>query len=113
MTCYEIVSGIDNLRPNTESEQTKKEWINVLETKIAEHMTQFSECEVVLSNEKLLLGEEYRDMYIYYAVSMIDLKNQDIAMYNNSSAFFNDMFTSWKKKWRRENIPKARKKGGV
>ena len=76
-------------------------------------MTSFSECDVNVSHDSLLLGEEYLDMYVYYAVSMIDLENQDIAMYNNSCAFFNEMFESWQKKWRRENLPIARRKGGA
>ena len=112
MTHDEIIKAIDTTRPNTAALAAKKAWITVLESKIHDHMTQFSESDVQISSENLLLGEEYKDMYVYYAVSMIDLENQDIAMYNNSSAFFNQLFTAWQKKWRRENIPVQRKKGG-
>ena len=113
MTYDEVISAIDKVRPNTAAIPAKRAWITVLESKIHDHMTSFSECDVNVSHDSLLLGEEYLDMYVYYAVSMIDLENQDIAMYNNSCAFFNEMFESWQKKWRRENLPIARRKGGA
>ena len=107
MTKEDILFAAESTRPNLVSDETKLHWIYVLEKEILNHMTQFGESDAKLSEEKLLLDEQYKDMYVYYVVSMIDFTNQDIAMYNNSSALFNEMFSSWQKKWRRENIPQT------
>ncbi len=106
MTREQILNCVDTLRPNLITESTKLHWIDVLEKQILSHMTQFGETDAKMSEETVLAGEEYLDMYVYYVISMIDLANQDIAMYNNSSSFFNEMFSSWQKKWRREHMPR-------
>jgi len=115
MTVRQILNTIDNLRPNNTDEETKLGWIEILEKKIAEHMTRYGEREVSVSaltpQQDVLLQSEYLYMYAYYAVAMIDLMNQDISMYNNSSTYFNDAFENWQKKWRRENMPGVFKGG--
>lgn len=113
MTRNEIIQTVDTVRPNTIDENRKAEWLRVLENDIMEHMEKYSENEVSVSDEKLLLGAEYKYMYVYYVVSMIDLENQDISMYNNSCAFFNRMFSEWQKKWRRTHTPVYRESGGM
>lgn len=105
MTREDIVNTADCVRPNIITHDTKLGWVDVIEKQITEHMTRFNETAQKIHSDELSLGNEYKDMYVYYVVSMIDLTNLDIAMYNNSTAFFNEMFTSWQKKWRREHIP--------
>lgn len=115
MTGGKITALIDELRPNNMSAETKLCWLEILEKKIAEHMSRYSGKTITVEhfdeNSETLLGSEYLYMYAYYGVSMIDLANQDIAMYNNSSSFFNDMFQNWQKKWRREHLPQIAKGG--
>ena len=105
MTPEDIVNTADKVRPNIVAHDTKLGWVDVIEKQVREHMTRFNETTMENDTEVLSLGSEYKDMYVYYVVSMIDLTNLDIAMYNNSTAFFNEMFTSWQKKWRREHMP--------
>ena len=112
MTADEIILCADTLRPNTISEETKLHWVSVIEKRILEHMTRFGESDAAVGGATLLLNDSYKDMYVYHVVAMIDLTNQDIAMYNNSCAFFNELFSSWQKKWRREHTPSERKTGG-
>ncbi len=115
MTVEAIIRIADTLRPNTTDADTKLLWISTLEKSIFEHMTRYGEADIkkakLTPESPTLLGDEYAYMYAYYAVAMIDLANQDIAMYNNSSTFFNDMFESWQKKWRREHMPQSDKGG--
>ncbi len=105
MTAEDIVNGADKVRPNIVTHDTKLGWVDVIEKQVREHMTRFNETPAKNDTGVLSLGSEYKDMYIYYVVSMIDLSNLDIAMYNNSTAFFNEMFDAWQKKWRREHMP--------
>lgn len=115
MTAESILALIDAIRPNIIEEETKLDWIYTLEKKIHEHMTRYGETDIapptLTKNSELLLDKEYAYMYAYYGVSMIDLGNQDIAMYNNSSTFFNDIFENWQKRWRREHIPQSVSRG--
>lgn len=109
MTASDVIMTADRVRPNIVEDDDKLRWISVLEKQIIDHMTRYGECDKssdeIHHSSVLSLGEEYKDMYIYYVVSMIDLANQDIAMYNNSCSFFNEMFDAWQKKWRRQNLP--------
>lgn len=108
MTRDDIIESVDKLRPNIVKTEDKYHWIEVIENLILCHMTQYGEFTPEISEDTLLLGKEYRDMYVYYVISMIDLANGDIAMYNNSCTFFNDMYRTWQKKWRREHNPQKR-----
>ena len=115
MTVEKIIFTIDEVRPNNVDKNTKILWLDILEKKIAEHMSRYSENKILTTplsqNSETLLENEYMYMYVYYGVAMIDLENQDISMYNNSSTYFNDMFENWQKKWRREHTPQKSKGG--
>ncbi len=109
MIAENIIQSADKIRPNLISTSNKLEWLFAIEKKVADHMSRYGEINVntteIEPDTPLLLPKEHKDIYTYYIVCMVDLANQDIAMYNNSCAYFNEMFTSWQKKWRRENIP--------
>ncbi len=115
MTAEKIITLIDSIRPNTVDAETKLSWISNLEKKISEHMTRYGEADItsapITPESEIILGDEYAYMYAYYGAAMLDLGNQDISMYNNSSAYFNDMFENWQKKWRREHLPIKAKRG--
>lgn len=116
MTVSDVLTLVDAYRPSLCEEKEKIHWIYTLEKKIAEHMSRYSQPrtadENLTQSSMLSLGKEYLDMYVYYVISMIDLSNQDVAMYNNSCAFFNGLFSDWQKKWRREHLPHSNLKEG-
>lgn len=116
MTVSDVLSLVDTYRPSLSDDKEKIDWIYNLERKITEHMSRYAEkreAEENLTPESTLsLGKEYKDMYVYYVISMIDLANQDVAMYNNSCAFYNSLFSEWQKKWRREHLPNTVSKEG-
>ncbi len=115
MIAKEILSEADITRPNLVRQSRKLDWLYAIEKQIAHHMSQFGEsdakAEAMTEETELLLTKEHKDIYIYYIVCMIDLANQDIAMYNNSCAYFNGLLDSWQKKWRREHLPLTQKGG--
>ena len=109
-TFIDAVTATDTLMPNTFSQIQKRKWIYNLETKIRYFMSMYGECEfddsfTDDSNANLILGHEGSDIYVYYLMSMMDMANSDIAMYNNHTAMFNSLMTDWQKKYRRQNIP--------
>ncbi len=116
MTVNDVLTLVDAYRPSLCEEKEKINWIYTLEKQITEHMSRYAQKreanENLTGSSNLSLGKEYLDMYVYYVISMIDLANQDVAMYNNSCAFFNGLFSDWQKKWRREHLPHAVSKEG-
>ncbi len=110
MNAQSVISAADSIRPNLVDADVKYRWLNMAEKQVESVMCMYGEREAqsdaVLSAEsQMLLGSEYTDMYAYYVVAMIDLANQNISMYNNSVAMFETLYDSWRKKWRRENLP--------
>ena len=117
MKATDIITRCDNLKPNVQSYAQKRKWLDKIESDIRKYAarysshsgdTSFAHCE----DPELFLDSNYSDIYVYYLISMIDLANQDVAMYNNSCAFFNDLFSDWQKKWRREHLPQSVSKEG-
>jgi len=115
MTKGKIISVADSIRPNNYPMETKLEWVDILEKQICRHMCRYDEADITPSpsteDAAAVLDDEHLYMYAYYLVAMIDLGNQDVAMYNNSSAYFNTLYENWQKKWRREHLPYPQKGG--
>ena len=110
MRASDVITMCDTLKPNEYSHNQKRKWINKIEADIRRYATMYSEKvpDMSFTNEEnpvLHLEEELSDIYVYYLVSMIDLSNQEYQLYNNSAAYFNSVFTEWKKRHRRENMP--------
>ncbi len=109
-TFIDAVTAADVLSPNNFLQLQKRNWIFTLEGKIRYFMSMYGETDYDDSfesedNPELILGADGSDIYVYYLLSMMDMANSDIAMYNNHSAMFNSLMTEWQKQYRRENIP--------
>ena len=110
-TFIDAVTAADALMPNNFMQMQKRKWIYTLESKIRYFMSMYGETDYDDSftkddNPKQLLGFEGSDIYVYYLLSMMDMANSDINMFNNHTAMFNSIMTDWQKKYRREHIPK-------
>lgn len=112
MTTSDVITKCDRIKPNEYSYGQKREWLNKVESEIRQYVSMYSEKSADLSfvnceNPVLFLDEGYMDIYLYYLISMIDLSNQEYALYNNSSSFYNDRLKNWQKRYRRENVPEC------
>ncbi len=110
MRITDVITQCDRIKPNEYTYDDKRRWVEKAETDIRRFANRFSLEKADMSfkteeDPQLFLGTEYMDIYLYYLISMIDLSNQEYALYNNSSAFFNSLFLKWQKNHRRENIP--------
>ncbi len=109
-TFLDAVTAADAISPNGFLQTQKRNWVYTLEAKIRYFMSMYGETHYDDSfendtNAELVLGSEGSDIYVYYLLSMMDMANSDVAMYNNHSAMFNSLMTDWQKKYRRQNIP--------
>ena len=110
MRLSEIIAQCDTIKPNTYSFSQKKNWLIKIESDIREYRALYSGKKADLSfadeeNPQFSLDESKADIYLYYLISMIDLSNQEYALYNNSVAYFNSVYGQWQKQHRRENCP--------
>ncbi len=110
MRLSDVIAQCDSIKPNTYSFSQKKKWLLKIETDIRKYAALYSgkEADSQLArdeNPTLFLDESREDIYVYYLVSMIDLSNQEYALYNNSAAYFNSVYNEWKKEHRRNHCP--------
>ena len=110
-TFVDAVTEADTICPNKFSMKQKRGWLYHLESGIRYFMSMYGETDFDDSftsgdNPKFILGKNNSDIYVYYLLSMMDMANSDMVMYNNHSAMFNSVMTEWQKKYRRENLPK-------
>lgn len=109
-TLADVITKADSIKPNVFSQSQKRDWIYSLEVQIREFKNLYTDEETDMlflndENATLCLDIQWSDIYVYYLMSMIDMANCDVVMYNNNTALFNEMLKSWQKKFRRENLP--------
>ena len=111
MKATDIITQCDKIKPNVYSFSQKRKWLNEIETDIrlfaSRHM---GDADLGFSNEEnptLFLDESEMNIYLYYLISMIDLSNQEFALYNNSSAFYNASLLKWQKEYRSTHRPEC------
>ncbi len=112
MKATDIITECDNIKPNVQSYAQKRKWLGKIESDIRKYAARYSSQSVDDAFEKhenpeLFLDSNHSDIYVYYLVSMIDLSNQEYALYNNSSSFFNAALTEWQKEYRRTHCPEC------
>ena len=114
-TLADVITKVDSLKPNVFSQSQKRDWVYSLEMQIREFKNLYTDEETDMlflndENATLTLDVQWTDIYVYYLMSMIDMANCDVVMYNNNTALFNEMLKSWQKKFRRENVPEKNTK---
>lgn len=99
MTINNAIERADNLRPNPFEEEQKVRWLSELDGKIAREVLKdknFSGYDLAPDAEKrLLLPDEYGDVYLFYLCAMIDFFSRDYSEYNNSMEMFNQAFSGF------------------
>lgn len=126
MTINELLSEVDELKPNQYGDEQKIRWINKVEKTIIEEIIKMrepdkkpeetEESEESAGNEEteftgyteatnmdteLVVKEPYTDLYKYYLFSMIDMHNEEYDRYQNSSQMFNAAYQDFANYWYR------------
>lgn len=115
MNIRQVITDVDNDKPNQYQYEKKIEWLNSLETMIYK--------EIILTHEGnenikfsgytdgtdgdtvLIVPEPYSKLYKEYLEAQIDYKNQEIDRYNNSMAMFNFSYQEFANYWNRTHMP--------
>ncbi len=119
MTIADVISKVDNLKPNHYSVEDKISWLSTLDSRIKTQIIDTHErnhqecCQVIFygydsladMQTELLVGAPYDEMYLRWLEAMIDYHNSDDDRYNNAIMLFNNAYDGYKKYYTRTNMP--------
>lgn len=120
MTIIEAINRIDNIKPNTYSQEEKVQWLSTLDGTIKKEVIDTHEGAEAVSfhgytantplTTVLLVPAPYDQIYISYLEMQIDYANAEYGKYKNSMSVYNQEFASFERYYNRENKPISRGK---
>lgn len=84
----EIISFVDDLKPNAITFEVKFAWLTSLEQQLREHITS-KYIAPEAADDELCAAPLYTDIYRRYLEAMIDDAHGEMQKYNNSAAKYN------------------------
>ena len=117
MTIAEVISRVDELKPNTYSTKMKVEWLSNLDARVKEQIIDthkhrepifFYGYDPELDMEaELIVHAPYDEMYLRWLEAMIDYHNSEDDRYNNAIILFNNAYEGYKTHYTRTHMPKS------
>ena len=114
MTLNEIITTVNELKPNQFEDELMLEWLNTVEGKAMNEVFCMREADERIEQlnykkydkrtemgRELLIPEPYTDLYKYYLFAMIDLTNEETDRYTNSMLMFNNSWQEFTNYWYR------------
>lgn len=104
MKISEILSRVDNLKPNDYEESEKIGWLSELDTQIKrEVLDTYEGAENIVFNgydedskeTELLAVAPYDEMYLYWLHAKIDWFNGEFSKYNANISMFNSIYENY------------------
>jgi hypothetical protein len=118
MTLMDAIYRIDNLKPNSYSQEDKIKWLSMLDGTIkAEIIDTHEGGEGVVFNgynentvltTEMLVPHPYDDIYIRWLETQIDYHNGEYGKYNNSMAMYNTAYNAFANYYNRNHMPKGK-----
>lgn len=114
MTVIEAINAVDELKPNSYTQEQKIGWLNILDGRIMTEVirthkgaegTDFEPYTEDDINKELLVGEPYTNMYLRWLEASIDYANGEYGKYGNSMTMFNADYSDWERWYNRTHEP--------
>lgn len=115
MTIAEVISKVDELKPNTYTTEDKVEWLSNLDARVKSKIidaheggeqVQFHGYDSVLDKDtELLVPAPYDEMYLSWLEAQIDYYNGEDERHNNAIMRFNNAYEDYKKHYTRTHMP--------
>lgn len=114
MTARELLTTIDQMRPNAFTDGEKLQFLNTIEGRIYTEILNRAEGNDLTfvpfregeEEKELIVKIPYTDIYIYYMAAMIDFYNGDSSRYNDTMVLFNNVWDEYAAYYRENNKPK-------
>ena len=120
MKINEIISRVDNLKPNDYEESEKIGWLSALDNQIKTNIIDTHESteesvfvgydEETSKETELLVKAPYDEMYEYYLCAKIDFYNGERSKYNANMTMFNNVYANYAADYTRKHTSKGVKK---
>ena len=113
----DILSEVDELKPNTYEDAQKIKWISTVEAGLYRDVYETHEHEEEIEfngyseddmNTELWLPDSYADIYTYYVMALMDFHNGEIERYNNSIIMYMTALNDFKAWYNRTHTPISR-----
>lgn len=105
MHLKESIRRADALRPNTLPEAQKADWVYELEGRLAQTRHAPPPARLWPADSALAMPPPYDQVYERYLCAMIDLANEDTALYANDMVLFEGTYAAATAWWRRTHPP--------
>ena len=105
MNVKKAITRADDIRPNAISDELKFSWVFEIEGHIAELLGVPVPEDTFPQDSELLMGPPYESIYERYLCAMIDLAQQDTALYANDYELYNATMAEAMAQYRRTNKP--------
>lgn len=109
MTTNEAIDRVSRLKPNAVQDSDIARWIMELNGRLIAEL-HMGDAEQTASwpedaDVPLAATGQWAELYIFYAVAMIEFYQREYANYNNSIIMFNDRVADFRRWYRRTNMP--------
>lgn len=115
MTIIEAIALVDNLKPNTYTQDDKIRWLSKLDGVVKAEIIDTHEGGSEVSfrgydentplETVLLVPAPYDDVYRFWLEAQIDYTNADFDKYNNSSMRYNAEYSAFERHYNRTHKP--------
>ena len=103
MTPEEIITQVDEIKPNAFDDKTKLRWIGELEGRIAADLfllssTELQQLELIHPEgmeQELLVKWPHNDIYSLWLQAKIDFANGEYDKYQNTMAAYNEVYNNF------------------
>lgn len=111
MTIREVLTQVDDLKPNSYTEEDKLVWLKEVENKIYQDIVCTHEDAVAMTDFKddsndLIAHSPYDNLYVSYLCAKIDFFNRETEGYNNQMIMFNTEYQGFANWYNRNHMPK-------
>lgn len=120
MRVNECIDRVNKLKDNAFDKETIKQFIEDCDKQIFREVVQThygSECYGCFDNryplsgaDELIADDAYCQLYIFYAISQVDIFNGDTERYQNNMICYNSALSEFRSWYNRTHKPKGRKR---
>lgn len=118
MTIIEAIRKIDELKPNTYTQEEKTAWLSTVEGMIKHEIidTHMDGEKIFFDgynadtpvDTEMIVYPPYDELYILWLESKIDYTNGEYVKYNNAVIRYNEVFQQFANDYNRRHMPKGK-----
>lgn len=110
MTINKVIETLFRLKPNAVQDQDVADWLINLDGRL---FTELKMPEDTVrphtwpedGDVELTAPAPYDELYLYYAIAMVEFIQRNYGDYNNSMDMYNNAYYDWRRQYRRTHAP--------